>query len=268
MNRVLLTFVIYLISLNICVHAQNNECRQKTKRFPSAFTHMTSDYANMNIQADVLPKHFFQIESSLSFGALFKNAEGEKYYGYNANLLRVGMGTNFELRGVFAIPGKNIQLNYPEIENLHVPFTIGAKVNLLPESSSTPGVSFEVDYVYYDKTSHFQPALILDKFAFKVLKLSMSAGPQFALKGTSSKLAYSVGIIMKERNSNIGIYSLASNRYNYLENIFHMGLVFSDNLNYHFTCGYGVHQDHGLFMVSYSGLFNNKTLQSKFGGYF
>lgn len=222
----------------------------------------------MNVQADVLPKHFFQLESSLSFGALFDNIKGEKYYGYNANLLRVGMGTNFELRGIFAIPGKNIQLNYPEIENLHVPFTLGIKLNVLPESSSTPGVSFEADYVYYDNVSHFQPTIILDKLAFKVLKLSMSAGPQFSLEGKNSKLVYSVGVIMKERNSIIGIYSLATNRYNYLENIFHMGLVFSDNLNFQLCCGYGVHQDHGLFMVSYSGLFNTKTLQSKFGGYF
>lgn len=262
-------FIIFVLAVSTqCLLAQKNECKQKPKRFPAAFTHMTTDYANMNVQADALPKHYFQIESSILFGTLFQEVNDESYYGYNANLLRVGMGRSLELRTVLSFPGKNLKYNTGEYDNIHPPLTLGVKLNLLPESSSTPGVAFILDYTYYADKSHLQPCVIIDKFAFNILKFSMSGGPQFVLDGSGSKLIYSLGIVMKERNGNIGIYSLASNRYNYMDNIFHMGLLFTDNLNFNFTAGYGVHEDHGLFMFSYSGLFNVKSLQSRFWGYF
>ena len=267
MSRSVFMLLVFFLLSGLKAEAQKKECKQKPKRFPSAFSHMTSDYANMNLQADILPRRFFQIESSLLFGALFKNQNGEKYYGYNSNLIRVGSGHNLEIRGVLAIPGRNIQLNNPEIETLHAPLGLGIKANLLAESSNTPGISLSGEYIYYNAISHVQTCLIFDKMAFRIFKLSLSVGPQFSFDGTS-KICYSSGVIMKDRDNKLGVYSLVSNRYEYLENIFNTGLVYSDNLNYQLTIGYGVHQSHGLFMFSYTGLLNYKDFQRKIGSFF
>lgn len=258
------------ISLFVCgtvALAQKKECKQKPKRFPSSFSHMSSDYADMNLQSDVMPKRYFQFESGLLLATSFKNNETVKDYAFNQNLVRIGMGTNYELRGTFAIPGRNILINNPEVNTLHSPLGFGVKVNFMAESSSTPGVSLSADYVYYNAESHFQTALIIDKQVFKVLKLSMSAGPQVSINGTS-KMTYSLGIVMKDRAERMGFYTLVADRYAYLSNIVQMGIVYSDNLNYQLTLGCGIQQDHGVLMVSYSGLLNYSVLQSKYGGYF
>jgi hypothetical protein len=260
--------VLFLFTASVFQsQAQKKECKQKPKRFPSAFTQMSTDYANMNLQTDIIPKRYFQLESSLSLGALFINKNGEKYFGYNSNLIRIGLVSNVEIRPTFSIPGHNVEINNTEIEHLHPPVGIGVKVNLLSESSVTPGIAINTEYIYYDLTSHFQACLIIDKLAFKVLKLSLSAGPQISVLGTS-KMVYSSGIVMKDRNKKFGVYALANNRYAYLENIFNMGLVYSDNLNYNFTIGYGVHQNVGLFVFSYTGLINYNSLQRRYGAYF
>jgi hypothetical protein len=267
MNRRILILLFFTFLFFIHVQAQRNECRHKPKRFPSAFTHLSSDYANMNLQADILPKRFFQLESSLSYGTLDNPANGEQSYWYNYNLLRIGTGTSFEFRAIFGVPGKNVQLNNEDINKLHPPLGAGLKLNLLSESSHTPGIGLVAEYTFFNAVSHFHAALILDKLTFRIFKLSLSAGPQLSASG-SSKMAYSTGIVMKDRNKRLGVYSLATNRYPYLENIFHAGIVFSDNLNYQLTAGYGVNEGRELFMLCYTGLVNYKSLQRRFGAYF
>lgn len=267
MSRFVFTTLLVLQLSMTLLLGQNKECRQKPKRFPSTFSHMSSDYANINLQADVLPNRFYQFETSLLFGALFRTTNGQKYYGYNSNLIRIGMKGDLEIRAEFSVPGSNVALNSEGVNHLSLPLGIGIKKNLLAESSATPGLAITFDYVYYNLESHIQTSLVIDKRFLRFMKFSLSAGPQFSTSGTS-KLMYSFGVQMKERNHKLGVYALVSDRYHYMQNVFHMGLLLSDNLNYYLTCGYGVHQDHGLFMFSYSGLLNYSVLQSKYGAYF
>ncbi|QQS51144.1 MAG: hypothetical protein IPM71_00010 [Bacteroidota bacterium] len=245
---------------------QKKECRLRPKRFPSAFTHLSSDYSGMSLQADIIPKRYYQFESALGFGALFQTRENERLYGYNSNLFRIGIGSKLEARLVFGFPGNNIHYNNPEIEKLTPPVGAGIKVNLLAESSSTPGIALLTEYLFYNTYSHIEAMLIVDKYIFKAIKLNAAAGPRIG--GGSSQLNYSLGFVMKDRDNRMGVYSLATNRYAYMENIFHMGIVYSDNLNYQLSAGYGVHQNDGLFMMSYTGIITYSGLQRRFGSYF
>jgi hypothetical protein len=263
MSRSVFILIVFLPCFVLNSFAQKKECKLKPKRFPSAFSHLSTDYVGMNLQADIIPKRFFQLETVIAGGALFRNNNDERYYGYNANLLRIGLGSNIEVRGMVTFPGKNIQLNYPEeINYLHPQGGAGVKVNLLSESSQTPGLSLMAEYQFYNNNSHYQANVIIDKLTFRVLKISIAGGPRVSANG-SSLINYSAGLVMKDRNKKLGIYSFATNRMPYLQNVFNMGIVYSDNLNYVLKVGYGVHQSDGLIMVSYTGLLNYSSVQSR-----
>ena len=265
MRRQFFLFLLLLVIINTATRAQNKECRLKPKRFPSAFTHMTSDFAQMNLQADVLPRRFFQIESGLMAGMVLNR--GQQSFGYNVNVFRFGLGKRLEFRTGVSFPGDNLQTLYPENKPVNIPAGAGIKFNMLPESSTTPGLSVLAEYNYLGDHSAYQITMVVDKWVARILKISMAAGPQITSNSTS-KIAYSMGMVLKERDQKVGVYGMATNRLFYLQNVVNLGIVYTDNLNYQFTAGFGIHENEGLFMVSYSGLFNHRHLRRTIGSYF
>ncbi len=258
-------FLCFLISwLWLPVVAQRNECKHQPKRFPSPFIHLSSDYARLAFQADVLLKGYFQVETNILFSPFQRGETSKGKYAYNSTSVRVGLGKQFEAYGSFYVPIGPLPDNEDWPTTRSLPVLLGLKYNLLPESSSTPGLSILAGYSYNPGKPYAYIDFILDKFFFNSLKTSISFGPRI-YAGRTSDVEYTLGIQVKERYKKTGIYIMASNTYVYLDDILHVGLIFTDNLNYRCTIGYGVQEDDGLIVGSLSWLFHAQTLKRKMG---
>ncbi len=255
-----LSFFIVLVCLPIT--AQNKECKHRPKRFPSPFVHMTSDYTRMAFQTDVLLKGYFQTETTLSLSPFQRSENSKGMYAYNAYNIRVGLGKQIEVYSALYFPIGPLPENEDWPGYMSVPVLLGFKFNLLPESSTTPGLSVLLGYNYNPGKPYAHFDFILDKFFFNSLKTSFSFGPRI-YAGRTSDVEYTLGIQIKERYKTTGIYLMASNTYVYLDDIVHVGLIFTDNLNYTCTLGYGVQENDGLIVGSLSWLFHARTLGRK-----